>query len=168
MKYGTTINLDLDFPCDFFGDVSDLEMLLDDWSSTYLISDHMGSYEYGADLLFDVNSVYSNIQNSKSYINLDISAELPTVDSISEEDFIRLYRAAFNGYKKYLVDTINSMLESFDLFGYLPDANVTYLEDRLFVEIEIGQSDISLSTSSAYVEDNEDTDDQLSDMYFSK
>jgi len=168
MTYNSSIEFKLVFPCDVVSGLDDLESELDEVLYTPLVNSHFGDYDFGGNIVFSVDDAYSILDEYT--IVLKINADLPIEpgDDLDEDDFIEEFKEAFEGYKKYLVEQINDILEGSDLFGRIPEKiDMVYQDNHMYVEVDRygSSSSMKISFAPAYVEDDEDSEDQLSDLY---
>jgi hypothetical protein len=170
MKFKSSIEFVLKFPCTFKEGLAVAEEELDSQLYSAIVESSFGDYDYGGDIKFSVHDIYSSLS---TYVNcsvvITIDAELPVVDDIDEDTFISDYSDAFDGYKQYLVDQINGILSGSDIFGSLPkDTDVIYYNyGEIYAKLPYHSKHLDLEYAPAYVEDEDDVVFQLSDMYYS-
>lgn len=170
MKFKSNIAFVLNFPCTFKEGLAVAEEELDSQLYSAIVESSFGDYDYGGDIKFSVDHIFSDLSSSKdNAVVITIDADLPIVDDIDEDTFISDYSDAFDVYKQYLVDQINGILSGSDIFGNLPkDTDVIYYNyGEIYAKLPYHSKHLDLEYAPAYVEDEDDVVFQLSDMYYS-
>ena len=166
MTYNNSIEFKLVFPCDVVSGLDDLESELDELLYTPLVNDHFGDYDFGGNIVFSVDDAYSLLDEYTVVVKINADLPIEPGDDLDEDEFIAEFKEAFEGYKKYLVEQMNDILEGSDLFGRIPEKlDVIYQDNHVYVEVDYYSSSMKISFAPAYVEDDEDSEDQLSDLY---
>ena len=105
-------------------------------------------------------SVYSNFVDVNLYVE-------GLIDMEDEDEFISLYSPILASYLENTVQIyINDRLARDEFTGYLPNANIVYFSNRIFVEVGYHQTSLDIDLSAAYVELKSDTDSLASDLYY--
>ena len=113
-------------------------------------------------LTFDVNLRTNNIE-------LLITCNITSLNqSISFDEFYDKIYPAFTRYIKYLENTINELLSCDDIFGFLPNAEITIINDNIYVRLGYHQTSLELESEPATVELSLDEDiySIIEDLYY--
>ena len=94
---------------------------------------------------------------------------MKTADTdVEYDDFISKVTPVLNKYIKHLESIVNELLECDDIFGYLPNAEITIIDDSIYVKLGYHQSSLELEISAALIELSEDEDITflIGDLYY--
>lgn len=90
-------------------------------------------------------------------------------NEFEEDNFIKEYTPVVKGYlENTLLPQINAALSNDRILGTLPNAYIIFVDERIFVQIDYGQTAIEFDYYPAEVEFNADVEQLVSDLYFTE
>lgn len=107
------------------------------------------------DITFNLRTNYSPfyVHLNSNELEISITCTMKTADTdVEYDDFSSKVTPILNKYIKHLETIVNELLECDDIFGYLPKAEITVIDDSIYVKLGYHQSSIELETSAASIE----------------
>lgn len=160
--------LNLSIPCKFWDDsYSAFEEYVNDQLNNISLPD--AEYE---GISFKVSELNCNIFDAIT-VTFQVSGLQggfrEGANEFEEETFIKEYTPILKGYiDNTLIPQLNAALSNDILLGSLPDAYIVFADERIFVQIDYGQTAIEFDCYPAEVEFNIAIEDIVSDLYFTE